>query len=124
LQSPVFNSFSQVIYTLLEYTFSSDGRKGHVSGQNKEATAILAPFSTRNRSRWPGGLRPHRCQLVRSVSSIVKRGVMAEEKDSVKDDAEFREARAERLKHLLSERGEDAAKMVKTWLQQDQEKPK
>ena len=49
---------------------------------------------------------------------------MAEEKDSVKDDAESREARAERLKHLLSERGEDAAKMVKTWLQQDQGKPK
>ena len=49
---------------------------------------------------------------------------MAEEKDSVKDDAESREARSERLKNLLSERGEDAAKMVKTWLQQDQEKPK
>jgi|TARA_B100000809_G_C14915316_1_gene451397 flagellar biosynthesis/type III secretory pathway M-ring protein FliF/YscJ len=47
---------------------------------------------------------------------------MAEEKDSDKNDAESREARAERIRHLLSEKSEDAAKMVKAWLQQDQER--
>ncbi|HJP30719.1 MAG TPA: hypothetical protein QGF95_09220 [Candidatus Latescibacteria bacterium] len=49
---------------------------------------------------------------------------MAEEEDSQKDDAESREVRTERIRHLLSEKSEEAAKMVKTWLQQDQEKSK
>ncbi len=49
---------------------------------------------------------------------------MAEEKSSKKDDAESREVRMARFKHLLTDRGEDAAKMVKSWLQQAQEKRK
>lgn len=49
---------------------------------------------------------------------------MAEEKSSKKDNAESREVRMDRFKHLLTERSEDAAKMVKTWLQQAQEKRK
>ena len=49
---------------------------------------------------------------------------MAEEKSSKKEDAESREVRMERFKHLLADRSEDAAKMIKSWLQQAQEKPK
>ena len=41
-----------------------------------------------------------------------------------KDDAQAREQRNERLQRLLQERSEDAAKMVKTWLQQANEDKK
>jgi flagellar biosynthesis/type III secretory pathway M-ring protein FliF/YscJ len=45
---------------------------------------------------------------------------MAEKsEDDEKLDREDREQRMERLRHLLNERGEDAAKMVKTWLSQN-----
>lgn len=47
---------------------------------------------------------------------------MAEEQKEKKDDAESREVRLDRIQRLLSERGEDAAKMVKTWLQQANDK--
>ena len=47
---------------------------------------------------------------------------MAEEQSSKKDDAESREARMNRLKHILHDRSEDAAKTVKSWLQQAHEK--
>mgnify|MGYP006919309569 CR=1 FL=1 len=49
---------------------------------------------------------------------------MAEEKSQKKDDAESREVRMARFKHLLIDRSEDAAKMVKSMLQQAQEKRK
>jgi|APSaa5957512622_1039677.scaffolds.fasta_scaffold74625_2 flagellar biosynthesis/type III secretory pathway M-ring protein FliF/YscJ len=49
---------------------------------------------------------------------------MAKEKPSKSEDAESREVQKERLKHLLHDRSEDAAKMVKTWLQQAEEKRK
>ena len=45
---------------------------------------------------------------------------MAEEQNEQKDDAESREQRLERVQRLLTERSEDAAKMVKTWLSQAQ----
>ena len=48
---------------------------------------------------------------------------MAEEKDDKKDEtlsAEDREERVERIRHLLAERSEDAAKMVKTWLHNEE----
>lgn len=50
---------------------------------------------------------------------------MAEKsEESSKPDREHREARMERIRHLLQERGEDAAKMVKTWLHQGQDADK
>lgn len=44
---------------------------------------------------------------------------MAENPREQKEDRENREERLKRLRALLQERGEDAAKMVKTWLQQE-----
>lgn len=44
-----------------------------------------------------------------------------ESADSSKTDRESREERLGRLRRLLQERGEDAAKMVRTWLQRGQE---
>ena len=38
--------------------------------------------------------------------------------DEKKMDKEERDERMEKLRHLVNERGEDAAKMVRTWLQQ------
>jgi flagellar biosynthesis/type III secretory pathway M-ring protein FliF/YscJ len=49
---------------------------------------------------------------------------MAEKQGSKKDDAETREERANRLKRILHDRGEEAAKAVKAWLQQAQEEGK
>jgi flagellar biosynthesis/type III secretory pathway M-ring protein FliF/YscJ len=46
------------------------------------------------------------------------------DKKDTKDDAAAREERMQRLHQLLHDRGEDAAKMVKTWLSQAQEKGK
>ena len=43
---------------------------------------------------------------------------MAENPRDKKEDRENREERMARLRALLQQRGEDAAKMVKTWLQQ------
>lgn len=43
---------------------------------------------------------------------------MPEKPREQKQDREHRDDRMERLRLLLQERGEDAAKMVKTWLQQ------
>jgi flagellar biosynthesis/type III secretory pathway M-ring protein FliF/YscJ len=39
-----------------------------------------------------------------------------EEKGDSKQTREERDERMERLKRLLSERGEDAAKLVRTWM--------
>ena len=50
---------------------------------------------------------------------------MAEDKESGKKDSSVsREERMARIQNLIRERGEDAAKMVKTWLQQTQERRK
>ena len=48
---------------------------------------------------------------------------MAEEKkqDDSKDTSASREERMERIQHLIRDRGEDAAKMVKTWLHKTQD---
>ena len=47
---------------------------------------------------------------------------MAEEekKGEKKDSAEDREERVARIRQLLQDRSEDAAKMVKTWLHQEE----
>ena len=48
--------------------------------------------------------------------------IMAEEetRKDEKDSAEEREERVARVHQLLQDRSEDAAKMVKTWLQQEE----
>ena len=45
-------------------------------------------------------------------------------KEEPKETSVSREERMERIHHLIRERGEDAAKMVKTWLHQTQDKGK
>ena len=47
---------------------------------------------------------------------------MAEEekKNKKKDSAEDREQRVARIRQLLQDRSEDAVKMVKTWLHQEE----
>ncbi len=49
---------------------------------------------------------------------------MAEKQGSKKEVAETREERTNRLKRILHDRGEDAAKVLKAWLQQAQEEGK
>ena len=49
---------------------------------------------------------------------------MAEEQGAKKVDAETREERTNRLKRILHDRGEDAAKAVKFWLQKAQQEGK
>jgi len=77
-----------------------------VSGQDAEVTVILA--------------------AARHLQSKIARqaGTMAEKKSSKKEDAESREERMARFKHLLADRSEEAAKMVKSWFQQANGKPK
>ena len=45
------------------------------------------------------------------------------EDDDQKMGKEDRQQRTEKLRHLVNERGEDAAKMVRTWLQQQINEP-